>query len=419
MRVDLCDVGAENARSMSASSPPAPAATPLGLILLLGGLTAFGPLSIDLYLPALPQMTADLKAGAAEGQASVAAFFAGMAIGQFIYGPGSDRFGRKPLILIGIGVFLAATVVCALATEPRVLIAGRFVQALGACSGMVVARAVVRDLFSQQDTARVLSLLTLVMGVAPILAPLFGGLVLQVASWRTVFWLMFAYGLALGLATLLRLKETLTPQAKAAARGERVITGFIALARSRRLVGYILAAALNGAALFSYIAASPEIIIGLYEVPTAWFGVVFGMNAVAVIGASQINRMLLRRWTSDQVLARASLSGIASSLLLMVFATTQIGGPWTVLPLLFLTLSTYGFMAGNTVAGALGVDPARAGSISAMVGGASFGVGALAATIGGAFHDGTAGPLAIIMFVALVGSASALYGLAFSRPSAD
>jgi len=405
---------------MSAASPPGmPAATPWRFVVMLGALTALGPLSIDLYLPALPDMVRDLSAGAAEGQASVAAFFAGMAIGQFVYGPGSDRFGRRPMILIGIGVFLAATVVCALANTPHILIAGRFVQALGACSGMVVARAVVRDVFDHQDTARVLSLLMLVMGVAPILAPLFGGLVLQVTGWRTIFWVMFAYGAVIGLVAIFRLKETLTSQARAVARGESVLAGFVALGRSRRLIGYILAAALNGAVLFSYIAASPEIVIGLYGVPPTWFGLVFGANAIAVIGASQINRLLLRRRSSDQILARASLAAIVSGLLLMIFATTEVGGAWTVLPLLFLTLGSYGFMSSNTMAGALSVDPLRAGSISAMIGGAAFGVGALAATTGGLFHDGTAGPLSIIMLLALIGSACALYGLAFRRSAAN
>jgi len=404
---------------MSASPPPAAPAVPiLGIVLLLGSLTALGPLSIDMYLPALPQMARDLGASAAQGQASVAAFFAGMAIGQFIYGPGSDRFGRRPLILAGISIYLIASAVCALASNAHILIAGRFVQALGACSGMVVARAIVRDVFDQQDTARVFSLLTLVMGVAPILAPLGGGLVLQATGWRTIFWLMFAFGAVLAAATFLRLKETLTPASKALARSENVVAGFVALSRNRRLVGYILAAALNGAALFSYIAASPEIIIGLYQVPPAWFGVVFGANAVAVIGASQVNRWLLQRLRSDQILARSSLAAVVCAALLMVFAVSRLGGPWTVLPLLFLTLASYGFMSGNTMAGALSVDPLRAGSISAMIGGASFGVGAVAASLSGVFHDGTAGPLSISMLVALTGSAAALYGLAFSRPRA-
>lgn len=389
--------------------------TPWGLVVMLGALTAMGPLAIDMYLPSLPSIGADLHASSGETQGTVAAFLTGMAVGQFLYGPASDRLGRRPPILVGIMIFILASAACALAPSAPWLIAGRFVQALGACSGAVVARAVVRDRFSHVETARMLSLLMLIMGLAPILAPLLGGALLKVGGWRLNFWFMASFGLALGAAALLRLKESRSAETAAHARSEHPFRAYLALLGEPRLVGYALAGALNGATLFTYISASPELVIQTYGIPAQAFGWVFGANAVGIIGANQVNRHLLRRMTPDQVLARASWAALGFAALLAIAALTGFGERWTVLPLLFLVLASYGFMQGNTTAGALNVDHRRAGSISALMGAMSFGTGALASSLAGALHDGTPRPMALIMLVALAGSALALRGLAL-RP---
>lgn len=396
-------------------APPPTVHTPWRLVTLLGALTAVGPMAIDMYLSGLTAMQADLHATPAQGQMSVASFFAGMALGQFLYGPASDRFGRRVPILIGMSIFLVASAACALASSIEMLIAARFVQAIGACAGQVCARAVVRDHFDHQNTARVLSLLTLVMGLAPILAPQLGGFVLLVASWRAIFWLMFAIGGAIGLWTLLSLKESQSKEARAVARQESVLGSFIALGKQRRLVGYALGGALNGATLFTYVAGSSALVIEVYGVSPAWFPLVFAVNAIAVIGSSQVNRILLRRVASDTILKRASLVAIGFALALTLFAVTGWGGPWTVLPLIFCVLSSYSFAQNNTMAGALSVDPLRAGSISAVMGAAAFGAGALAALVVSSFHDGTARPMALGMLFALCGSSVAIYGLALRR----
>jgi len=389
--------------------------TPWGLVLLLGALTAFAPMSIDMYLPSLPSIAENLRASAAQAQGTVAAFLAGMAVGQFFYGPASDRLGRRGPILFGIVVYIAASAACALSTSIEMLTISRFVQALGGCAGGVVVRAVVRDRFDHTETARMLSLLTLVMGLAPVLAPMLGGLLLAIGGWRLNFWLLAGFGLACGLATLIWLKESRSEETAAQAASESPLRAYFALLSQPRLVGYALAGALNGATLFTYISASPDLLIGTYGIAPAHFGWVFGANAAAVIGASQVNRLLLRRRTPDQVLARASAVAFLVSIALTLAAVTGFGERWSVLPLLFVVLASYGFMQGNTMAGALNVDPRRAGSISALMGGASFGVGALAASLAGLLHDGTPRPMAIVMMLALAGSAASLRLLALRR----
>ncbi len=394
---------------------PAGDRTPWGLVILLGSLTAFAPMSIDMYLPSLPAIGRSLGASASQTQATVAAFFAGMAIGQFIYGPASDRFGRRAPILVGIAIYISASIACALATSPDTLIGARFVQALGGCAGGVVSRAIVRDQFNHTETARMLSLMMLIMGLAPILAPLLGGVLLALGGWRWNFWVLALFGLACGAAAFFRLKESRSDETAAQAASENPFQAYAALLRQPRLVGYALAGSLNGATLFTYISASPELLMGTYGISPSAFGWVFGLNAAAVIGASQLNRYALKRWTPDEVLARASVVAVAGALALAAAALTGLGERWSVLPLLFLLLGSYGFMQGNTVAGALNVDPKRAGSISALTGGASFGVGALAASLTGALHDGTPRPMALVMLAALVGSALTLRFLALPK----
>jgi DHA1 family bicyclomycin/chloramphenicol resistance-like MFS transporter len=323
--------------------------------------------------------------------------------------------GRRGPILLGTGIFIAASLACTLAVSPTMLIGARFVQALGACAGGVVSRAMVRDRFGHTDTARMLSLLMLIMGLAPILAPLLGGALLGLGGWRLNFGFMTAFGVAVGVAAMLRLKESRSAETAAHAGTESPLQAYLALARKPQLVGYALAGALNGATLFTYIASSPELLIKIYGIPPSTFGLVFGLNAIGIIGGNQVNRFLLRRWLPEQVLARSSVIAVGFAVLMSVAAVTGVGERWTLLPLLFCVFSSLGFIQGNTTAGALNVDPRRAGSISALLGGVSFVTGAAASALAGVLHDGTPRPMALVMLAGLAGSALALRFLALPR----
>jgi len=400
----------------SASPPPTltqPAHPALGSIILLGALTAMGAVSIDLYLPSLPAIGQSFGVGAAAVQQTMSAFFVGMAVGGLVYGPVSDRIGRRPALLVGLAVYAAASLACALAPGIGWLVGGRLVQALGACAGPVVARAVVRDRYHHQDSARIFSLLTLVLGVAPMIAPTVGAWLVTFATWRVVFAVLAAFGVAMIVAVGWRLDESRS-RATAATGHESVAASYLALFSQRRLLGYLLGGALNGAALFAYVGGAPNLLISQYHFTPRAFAAAFAAIAVGVIGSSQVNRALLRRYESDRILAVATLVGVAAGVALVVAAFTL--GQWPVLVCLFVALTSYGFVAANTTAGALAVDPSRAGATSALIGSASFGAGALAASVAAAFDDGTPHALAIVIAVAMAGAAAAFHGLAL-RPA--
>lgn len=389
----------------------------LGEIFLLGSLTAFGAITIDLYLPTLPDIGRAFASDPATVQLTLSTFFVGMAIGQLFYGPASDRFGRRPAILVGCAVYVAASLACALAPTIEWLVAGRFVQALGCCAGMVVARAVVRDRYDHADSARIFSLLVLVLAVAPMVAPTVGGWLALVFSWRAIFLALAAFGLIVGAAVFFRLDESRSPETEAKARGEHPVAGYLDLLRHRRLLGYILVGGLNGATLFTYISAAPDLVISVWGFTQQQFGLVFAFVATAIIGSSQINRRLLDHYGPDAILGVTSLVcvGVGGALL----AGALLGAPvWMMLGLLFLTMGSNGFIGANAIAGALNVDPLRAGATSGLFGSANFALGALASALAAAFHDGTARPMAAVMLLSLVLAALAYYVLARPRAAA-
>ncbi len=381
---------------------------------MLGSLTGFGAITIDLYLPTLPAIAHDYGVSAAAVQLTLSAFFVGMALGQLFFGPLSDRIGRRPVVLIGCAVYVLASLACALAPSIEALVAGRFVQALGCCAAMVTCRAIVRDRYDHADSARIFSLLMLVLAVAPLLAPTVGGWIAVAAGWHAVFLVFAAIGLALAGAVGWRLAESRSAETAAEARSASVLASYRALIGNRRLLGYLLVSAATGATLFSYIAASPDLVMGTWGFSPSLFGLVFAAIAVGVVGASQINRWLLGRLTPDQILARATLGALAAGIALWAAALADAPLP-LVFATLFVALSSNGLISANASAGALNCDPLRSGAISGLMGGVSFAVGALASAIAAAFHDGSARPLAANIAVALLVAAVAYHGMARPR----
>jgi len=388
----------------------------LGEILLLGSLTAFGAVTIDLYLPTLPAIARDYGSSPAVVQLTLSTFFIGMAVGQLFFGPLSDRIGRRPTILIGCAVYILASLACAVAPTIEALVAGRFFQALGCCAAMVTCRAIVRDRYDHADSARIFSLLMLVLAVAPLLAPTVGGWIAAAAGWHAVFYAFVGIGVAVALAVALRLDESRSAATAATARQGSVLTGYGALLRQRRLIGYLLVGAANGTALFSYIAASPDLVMGTWGFSDQQFGLVFAVIAVGIVGASQVNRALLRHHSPDRILAAASLGAALAGGALLLAALASASLP-VIFPLLFLALSSNGLIAANASAGALSVDPLRAGAVSGLMGGVNFGIGALSSAAAAAIYDGTALPLSINIAVAMLVGAAAYHLLA--RPPRD
>lgn len=388
----------------------------LGTIVILGALTAFSAVSIDLYLPGLPSVASSLGATAAEAERTVAAFFVGIAVGQLFYGPLSDRVGRRGPLLAGIAIYTLASVGCALAANVNMLIGLRLVQAMGGCAGVVLARAIVRDRYPPQQTAQVFSTLMLVMGLAPILAPMLGSAILTFASWRATFWVLTGFGVACGLATWLAVKETRPEAVAAHARTESPLGAYLALLRQPRLVGYVLYGACSSAALLTYVATSPELLIGVYHVPVQAFAWVFGVNGLGLIVGSQINGRLLRYHKFDRILVWANAAAIGAACFLAVMAATGWFGRTGILVGLFLIVSSYSFNMANALAGAMSVDPKRGGTTSGLAGAAQFAAGSLAATVAGALHDGTARPTAFVILVSMLLAGVVLHGLARRQP---
>lgn len=390
----------------SARALPATLGPKWRLTLILGSLMGLPALSIDLYLPGLPTLIAELGGTAEGGQMSVALFLLGLAIGQLFYGPASDRFGRRATLIFGLCVYLAASLIATLSTSMMALILARLFQGLGACTGMVVSRAVVRDCFDHRESARFFSLLTLIAGMAPILAPSLGTVFLVVAGWRSMFGGLALFGFAIGIAVFLFLPETRSPETAAQARSEHPIRAYFTLLRRPAYLGYIIASASNMAAMFAYIATSSNLFIKGFDLSPAIFALIFGGNALGMVASSQVNRWLLKYYDPDSLMRVTAIAMTAAAGAFIVIALTGLATLPVVLISFFLVTVSVGLFQSNAIAGALSIDPLRAGSASALQGSASYLAGMIAASIASFFHDGTAQPILLVIAAALTISAS-------------
>ena len=365
--------------------------------ILLGALTAMGPLAIDMYLPSFPTMARHLGTTTAAVQVTAATYFFGLAFGQAFYGSVSDRLGRKIPLYVGLCLFIVASIGCALATSVETLAVLRFVQALGGCAEMVVARAVVRDRFDERDSIRVLSLLLLVMGLAPILAPSLGGQLLLRFGWRSVFWVLAGYGVLGLLAVIARLPETLPPAKRRRHSLGRQIRVYGELLRDRRYMAYVLSGSLIISGMFAYIAGSPLVFIELFGVAPDRYGLFFGTNAFGLIAASQINGRLAHRVDPHRIVSVVLPVAALAGLTLLTAAVTGLGGFPGILVPLFVFVSSLGFVLPNTTVLAMAPHGTVAGSASALLGTVQFFLGAVAAALVSLLANGTAIPLGAVI----------------------
>lgn len=367
------------------------------LAVILGALTAMGPLAIDMYLPALPTIAREMASSTASVQVSLAVYFIGLACGQAFYGPFSDRWGRKRALYFGLTLFSASSVGCAMAGDVTALIALRFLQALGGCAPLVVPRAVVRDYFDQRGSVRMLSVLMLVMGLAPILAPLIGGQLLVNFGWRSVFWVLAAYGAFWLVIVTMFLPESLPPARRRRQRAVDVVATYLGLLRDRTYIGYVLTGALIFAGLLAYISGSPFVFIELFRVPPEQYGLFFGVNAIGIIVASQVNRWLANKYDARHIIGAVLPVSVTAGAVLLIDAATGFGGFAGILVPLFFYIATHGFIMPNTTALAMAPHGAVAGSASALLGTVQFVLGASAGALLGALGNGTAVPLAAVI----------------------
>ena len=373
------------------------------LVVLLGSLSAFGPLSIDMYLPALPQLSDDFHVGASATQLTLTACLAGLALGQLVAGPLSDRFGRRAPLLVGLALYVVSSLLCAAAPSAAALIGLRFVQGVGGAAGIAISRAIARDLYGGDALARFFSTLMLVNGTAPILAPVIGAQLLRVTSWRGVFVVLAGIGAVLAVATAVGLRETLPPALRSEGGFATVRTTVAELVSDRAFLGYLVLLGLTFGAMFAYIAGSSFVVETIHNGSPQLFSAIFALNGIGLVVASQTNGFLLGRTSARRLLGAGVVASACGGFTLLAVVVAGIGLAGIV-PALFVLVASLGFVFPNATALALADHPSVAGSASGLIGVFTFAVGAVAAPLVGVAGTDSAYPMAIV--IAMLGVAS-------------
>lgn len=408
---------ASPADAVGRSGVHTPHRTGLLMTLILGTLTALAPLSMDMYLPALPEVAGSLGSTTSQVQLTLTACLAGMALGQLVVGPLSDALGRRRPLLVGMCVFVLATVACAVAPDTPTLVAFRLVQGLAGAAGIVVARAVVRDLYSGLDMARFFSTLMLVSGVAPIAAPLIGGQILRFTAWRGVFVVLAGIAVAITVVVALWLEETLPPERRHSGGLGETLRTMRGLVRDTRFTGYVLTGGFAFGALFSYIAGSPFVVQDVYGASPQTFSLLFGVNSVGLVAMGQLNgKVLVGRVPLDRVLGIGLGVGLlaAGALTAMVCGMFGEVGLTPVATALFVLMSSMGVTLPNTNALALNRAAHAAGSAAALLGTVPFLIGAVASPLVGLWGEHTPVPMALVMLAS--GTVAIALFLVLCRP---
>lgn len=364
----------------------------LRLVFILGGITALTPLAVDMYIPAFPQMAQAFGVPVSNIELSITTFFIGLAIGQLFYGTIADKFGRKKPLYVGMTLAIVATFACAFIHDPELFLAFRFIQALGICSGAVIARAMVRDLFDHRESARFFSFLILVMGVAPILAPLAGGYIAEYAGWNYIFLAIGTFATLLLLVVIFALPET--NKGNPEIRLMRSIPAYIEVLKDRAFLRYCLCGSFIMAGMFAYVTGSPFVFIEHFGIPADHFGWVFGANALGFITMSQVNRYLVQNFDLEKIL-RTGLSVIVLATLALITTGLLHLGPIAFGISLFCYIAPMGIVLPNSFAIALAEQGHRAGTASAMMGSIQFTLAFLSSATIGLIHATTEAPLGL------------------------
>jgi DHA1 family bicyclomycin/chloramphenicol resistance-like MFS transporter len=369
---------------------------------------------MDMYLPALPQVTDVLHSSASTVQLTLTACLAGMAVGQLVVGPLSDRFGRRRPLLIGMVVYVLATALCAFAPSAPLLTGFRLLQGLAGAAGIVISRAIVRDLYDGVEMARFFSTLMLISGVAPIVAPVIGGQILRLTDWRGVFVVCTAIGVLLTAVVWRSLGETLPPEHRHSGELSGTFGAFRSLLADRAFSGYVTAGSFAFAALFTYVSASSFVVQDIYGASPQTFSLLFGLNSVGIVGIGQLNgKVLVGRVDMDRVLAVGLVLITAASGALVLLTTGVFGkaGLAGIAAALFVLMASMGLVLPTTSTQALLCTKRNAGAASALIGTSSFLIGAVISPLAGIAGDGTAVPMAVTMLTCTLVACAAFVGL--------
>ncbi|MCW3073709.1 MAG: multidrug effflux transporter [Flaviaesturariibacter sp.] len=366
-------------------------------ILILGSLSAIGPLSTDMYLPAFPAIATDLSTNTARVSLSLSSFFIGISFGQLLYGPILDRFGRKKPIYFGLLIYILSSLGCAVSGSVDMLIGLRLLQAIGGCAGMVASRAMVRDLFPVEESARIFSLLVLVIGVSPIIAPTLGGYISTGYGWHTVFIILAVIAALVLMALHFFLPESRKPNPEISLRPAAILRSYASVLKVPQFYTYAFTGALAGSGLYAYISGSPFVFMQYFNVSEKAYGLVFASIALGLIISSQLNSLLLRRFKSRQIIRVALFCQTTIGLLLVTGTYLDLLGLEGTVILIFLFLSSQGFTFPNSSALSLAPFTTNAGSASALMGGIQMGIGALTSAAVSLFSNGTPMPMVIVM----------------------
>ncbi len=369
----------------------------LTLILILGSLTALGPFTIDMYLPGFPAIATDLGTDVATVGLSLSSYFIGLSLGQLLYGPLLDRFGRKPPLYVGLVIYILASLACAWSADIESLIIFRFIQAIGCCAAAVASVAMVRDLFPVEENAKIFALLILVVGASPMIAPTVGGYVTSAWGWHPVFVILSVMGFLILLAVMIRLPESKAPDKNFSLAPSFIINNFLQVIRVDQFFIYTACGALALTGLLVYVSGSPILMMEVFRVDDKTYGIIFAILSVGLIGASQLNTLLLKNYTSQQLISTFLYVQVIVSALLFAGTYYQFLGLVPTLILIFLFLCCTGIILPNTSALAMAPFSENAGTASSLLGASQMGLGAITTIVLSYYTKKSGVPMTLIM----------------------